>query len=318
MTPYLTAVGQAVDLKAIRKAGLRVLFDAMHGAAGTFLKEIVGEGQPTTIDVVRAERNPCFGGVHPEPIPENLGASRQRLSRERYDVALSSDGDGDRLGVLAPDGTFVTPHRILALLAEDLARRGRLPAGSGIAKTFSTSMLVDRVAKRLAVPLFVTPIGFKFIADRMRSGEVGIGGEESGGLGVSFFLPERDGLLSALLVLEAIAHSGVSFEALLKRQEAEYGSFSYGRRDLRLDEGVIGRFLEGLSAAPPTRVADETVTSVSDMDGVKLHLGDRGWLLHRRSGTEPLIRIYAEHEDPARVEALLEATERKIRGASPL
>jgi phosphomannomutase len=300
-----------VDLDAIRRAGLHVLFDAMHGATGTLLEEIVGGGHPTFVTTLRGARDPLFGGVSPEPIPAHLGASREALGRARFDVALASDGDGDRLGVLDSKGRFVTPHRILALLAESLTVRGRL--SGGIAKTFSTSLLLDRVAARLGVPLFVTPIGFKHIAEKMMTGEVAIGGEESGGLGVSFHLPERDGVLSALLVLETIAHSGGPFDALLKKQDETYGSFAYGRRDLHLPIPLLRAFVAELEASPPARRAGQAVTGVAGLDGLKLLLGDRGWLLHRLSGTEPIIRIYAEHEDPAVVDALLEETEAELR-----
>ena len=195
--------------------------------------------------------------------------------------------------------------------AESLAERGRI--GGGIAKTFSTSLLLDRVAARLSVPLHVTPIGFKYIAEKMIAGEVGIGGEESGGLGVAFFLPERDGVLSALLVLEAIAHSGLTFDQLLARQDATYGALAYGRRDLRLPMPVLRSFLDGLSASPPAVRSGEKVTGVSRLDGLKLEFGTRGWLLHRLSGTEPIIRIYAEHEDPQTVSRLLDETEQALR-----
>jgi phosphomannomutase len=306
LSPYAAAIAACVDLDAIRRAGLHVLWDAMHGSSGGLLARILGEGHPTRVTTIRSEINPSFGGVHPEPIPEHLGASVARLASEPFDVALASDGDGDRLGVLAPDGTFVTPHRVLALLAESLARRGRV--GGGIAKTFSTSLLVDRVAARLGVPLHVTPIGFKWIAEKMLSGEVGIGGEESGGLGVSFFLPERDGVLSGLLLLEAVALSGLSFPGLLRRQEGDYGAFAYGRRDVRLPMPVLRTFVGGLLAAPPGRRAGARVTGVETLDGVKLLLDGKGWLLHRLSGTEPILRVYAEHEDPAMVERLLAET----------
>jgi phosphomannomutase len=311
LTPYREALASRVDLDAIRRAGLRVLFDALHGAAGALLEEIVGPGSATSVTTLRGERDPMFGGVAPEPIPANLGASREALRSGRFDVVLASDGDGDRLGVLSSTGQFVTPHRVLALLAESLARRGRVDGA--IAKTFSTSLLVDRVAAALGVPLVVTPIGFKHIAERMRTGEVGIGGEESGGLGVSFFLPERDGVLSALLVLEAVALSGVSLEALLAEQDARFGAFAYDRRDIHLPAAHLRAFVAGLRDAPPSSVAGESVTEVADLDGVKLVFGERGWLLHRLSGTEPVIRIYAEHEDPARVGALLDETERRLR-----
>jgi phosphomannomutase len=309
--PYGEALAARVDLDAIRRAGLRVLFDSMHGAAGTLLEEIVGPGHATSVRTLRGTRDPLFGGVSPEPIPEHLGASREALGRAPYDLVLASDGDGDRLGVLDSGGRFVTPHRILALLAESLTARGRL--SGGIAKTFSTSLLVDRVAARLGVPLCVTPIGFKHIAEKMMTGEVAIGGEESGGLGVSFHLPERDGVLSALLILEAIAHSGGSFDALLRTQDETYGSFAYGRRDLHLPMPVLEAFLSQMKASPPATRAGQAVTGVADLDGVKLLLGGRGWLLHRLSGTEPIIRVYAEHEDPGVVEALLEETEKELR-----
>ena len=310
LSPYAAAIAACVDLGAVRRAGLRVLWDSMHGASGDLLATILGEGSATRVTTIRREVNPSFGGVHPEPIPEHLEASRARLAAEPFDVALASDGDGDRLGVLAPDGSFVTPHRILALLAESLAKRGRV--GGGIAKTFSTSLLVDRVAARLGVPLHVTPIGFKWIAEKMISGEVGIGGEESGGLGVSFFLPERDGVLSGLLVLEAVALSGVSFAELLARQEREHGSFAYGRRDVRLPMVVLRAFVDGLLASPPERRAGARVSAVETLDGVKLLLDGRGWLLHRLSGTEPILRVYAEHEDPGMVERLLAETTRDL------
>jgi phosphomannomutase len=306
LSPYAAAIAACVDLDAIRRAGLHVLWDSMHGSSGTLLATILGEGHPTRVTTIRSEVNPSFGGVHPEPIPEHLGASLARLAAGPFDVALASDGDGDRLGVLAPDGSFVTPHRVLALLAESLARRGRI--GGGIAKTFSTSLLVDRVAAGLGVPLHVTPIGFKWIAEKMLSGEVGIGGEESGGLGVSFFLPERDGVLSGLLVLEAVALSGLSFQGLLRQQDREYGAFAYGRRDVRLPMPVLRAFVDGLRTAPPDRRAGAPVTSVETLDGVKLVLDGKGWLLHRLSGTEPILRVYAEHEDPEMVERLLAET----------
>lgn len=311
---YADAIAARVDLDAIRRAGLRVLFDAMHGAAGTLLEEIVGAGGSTSVTTLRGARDPLFGGVNPEPIPDHLGASREELARAPYDVVLASDGDGDRLGVLDGAGRFVTPHRVLALLAESLTGRGRL--SGGIAKTFSTSLLLDRVAARLGAPLFVTPIGFKHIAEKMMTGEVAIGGEESGGLGVSFHLPERDGVLSALLVLEAIAHSGGTLDALLKKQDATYGAFAYGRRDLHLPMPLLRSFLADLKASPPASRAGQRVTGVADLDGVKLIFGERGWILHRLSGTEPIIRIYAEHEDETVVERLLEETEAELRRRS--
>lgn len=303
---YREALASSVDLAAIRRAGLAVLFDAIHGAAGTFLGEIVGVGHRTRVTTLRAERNPSFGGVSPEPIPANLGAAREALASAPFDLALASDGDGDRLGVLDGSGRFVNPHRILALLAESLAERGRVRGG--IAKTFSTSLLLDRVAGRLGVPLHVTPVGFKHIAEKMLTGEVGIGGEESGGVGVSFFLPERDGVLTALLLLETVALSGLSFLELLAQQAARYGAFAYDRRDLHRPMPLLRAFVERLEKAPPPAIAGQRVTGVETLDGVKLSFGGRGWLLHRLSGTEPILRVYAEHEEEETVRRLLDET----------
>ncbi len=302
-TTYREAIVSLVDIETIRKAGLSVLFDAMHGSSGDILERIVGTGGSTRVTTVRKSRDPLFGGVNPEPIPQHLGESVSELARGSYDVLLASDGDGDRLGVVAPDGSFVTPHRILALLAEDLITRGRIH--NGIGKTFSTSLLVDRVGTALHTPVYCTPIGFKHLASLMIEGQIGIGGEESGGLGVSFYLPERDGIFSALLVLEAIARSGKSLTALLSDQDRRYGSFSYGRRDVHGPMPVLRKFVASMLEAPPETIAGERVTGLSNMDGVKLSFGERGWVLHRLSGTEPIIRIYVEHEDPARVSAIL-------------
>lgn len=314
-TPYREAIAARVDLDAIRRAGLRVLFDAMHGAAGTLLEEIVGDGYPTRVTTLRGDANPTFGGVSPEPIPRNLGAALEALAHGPFDVVLASDGDGDRLGVLDGSGRFVTPHRIFALLAESLTARGRIRGG--IAKTFSTSLLVDRVAAKLGVPVHVTPIGFKYLAEVMLAGDAGIGGEESGGLGVSFFLPERDGVLSALLVLEAVAHGGGSFAGLLARQEREYGALAYDRRDIHLPMPRLRAFVERLAAAPPPSRAGQPVTGLETLDGIKLLFGGRGWLLHRLSGTEPVLRVYAEHDDERVVARLLDETEAALRGATP-
>jgi phosphomannomutase len=173
-------------------------------------------------------------------------------------------------------------------------------------------MLLDRVAADLGVRLHVTPIGFKYIAEKMIAGEVAIGGEESGGLGVAFHLPERDGILSALLVLEAIAHSGGALEAIVARQDVAYGALHYGRRDLHLPMHVLRAFLDGLKSSPPPSRCGQRVTGLDDRDGVKLIFGSRGWLLHRLSGTEPVIRIYAEHEDATLIGRLLDETEAEV------
>jgi len=301
-TGYREALGALVDLAAIRAAGFRVLADAMHGAAGDGIERIAGGGA-TTIESFRARRDVNFGGGHPEPIGANLAAAAARVRDGGFALAVATDGDADRLGVLDARGEFVSAHRILALLILH-AFRGRGVRG-GIAKTFSTSLLIDRIGAALGVPVRETGIGFKYIADLMISGEVAVGGEESGGYGFAFHLPERDGTLAALLLLESLALTGRTLERALADLDAEFGSFAYGRRDLYRPVERIRRFLAHVAAHPPVSVAGERVTGCREGDGVKLIFGSRGWLLMRLSGTEPMIRLYCEHEDGRRCEAIL-------------
>ncbi len=307
-TPYRERLASLVDLPAIRGAGLGVLADAMHGAAGSLVAEIVNGGA-TRVVPLRRERDPLFGGVNPEPIGANLGAAAERVRADGLDLAVANDGDADRLGVLDRRGDFVSPHRVLALLLLHAFRRRGL--AGGIARTFSTSILIDRVAASLGARLFETPIGFKHIADLMNRGEVAGGGEESGGYAFAFHLPERDGVLSALVLLESLAAAGLDLDAALEQLASDFGAFAYGRRDVTLPVPVIRSYLEEVRNAPPERIAGESVSEIRDLDGVKYVFGGRGWLLHRLSGTEPMIRLYCEHEHEETVRrALHEAGKR--------
>lgn len=308
-TPYRDRLASLVDLQAIRTSRLSVLADSMHGAAGSLLADIV-TGGPARILPFRAERDPLFGGVHPEPIAENLAASAERMRAGGLDLGVGNDGDADRLGVLDRRGQFVSPHRIFALLILHAFRARGL--SGGIAKTFSTSLLIDRVAAGLGARLYETPIGFKHIAELMTRGEVAVGGEESGGYAFGFHLPERDGILSALVLLESLALSGRDLDGALDALSGEFGEFAYGRRDVLLPVPVVRAFLEEVRDAPPPRFAGEAVTRVRDLDGVKYDFGGDGWLLHRLSGTEPLIRLYCEHVHAGTVRRVLHEAERRL------
>ncbi|MEO8430608.1 MAG: phosphoglucomutase/phosphomannomutase family protein [Acidobacteriota bacterium] len=309
LTPYRDALAAVVDTAAIRGAGLSILADSMHGAAGTLVADILGGG-PTRALPFRSTRDPLFGGVHPEPIAANLHASADRVRRDGLDLAVAQDGDADRLGVLDRRGEFVSPHRVLALLVLHAYRRRGL--SGGIARTFSTSLLIDRVAAALGQPLHETAIGFKYVADLMNRGAAVAGGEESGGYGFAFHLPERDGVLNALLLVESLAVSGKGLDRALADLAAEFGEFAYGRRDVYMPVPAIADFLEEVRRTPPREVAGEPVTSVRDLDGVKYLFGDRGWLLHRLSGTEPMIRLYCEHEDEDLMRRILEEAENRL------
>ncbi|HEU5250391.1 MAG TPA: phosphoglucomutase/phosphomannomutase family protein [Thermoanaerobaculia bacterium] len=309
--PYREELASLLDVGAIRRAGLSVLADSMHGAAGTLVPDVVGPGA-TRIVPFRAERDVLFGGVHPEPIAPNLAAASREVVGRGLDLAVAQDGDADRLGVLDRRGRFVSPHRILALLVLHAFRRRGLEGG--VAKTFSTSMLIDRIAAKLGAPLAETPIGFKYVAELMNRGEVVAGGEESGGYAFAFHLPERDGVANALLLLESLAQTGSDLDGALADLAAEFGSFAYGRRDVSLPVSVISAYLEAVEGDAPPAIAGERVTAVVEKDGVKYVFGDDGWLLHRLSGTEPMVRLYCEHRDEETVDRVLSEAEDRLRG----
>jgi phosphomannomutase len=308
--PYRAGLLSRLDVASIRSAGLGVLADAMHGAAGTLVADVAGGGS-TRVVSFRAERDVLFGGVHPEPIGANLGAASSEVVSRRLDLAVAHDGDADRLGVLDGRGEFVSPHRVLALLLLHAYRRRGL--SGGIAKTFSTSLLIDRVAEKLGVPLFETAIGFKHIAELMNRGEASAGGEESGGYAFAFHLPERDGVFNALLLLESLAQTGLHLDGALAELDAEFGSFAYGRRDVYLPVAAIAAYLAQVETDPPAEVGGVRVTRVVEKDGVKYEFGTDGWLLHRLSGTEPMVRLYCEHLERETVERVLDEAEERLR-----
>jgi phosphomannomutase len=286
---------------------LRVIADALHGAAGDLLGRLV---PPAWAEVrpFRAAPDPLFGGVHPEPIPPHLDALVAEVRATSADLGLATDGDGDRVGVVAPSGRYVTPHEVLALLVRHL-HDGRGERGE-VAKGFAVGQQVDRVCARRGLPLHVTPIGFKHIATLMQSRDILVGGEESGGIGFRAHLPERDGLLSALLVLEAVVASGASLDDLLRALEAEAGPAAYRRRDYPFRPQHGRALVERLDAEPPARLGEGRVSRVETLDGRKfwLDLGRaEGWVLVRPSGTEPVLRVYVEAPSAPVVDALHEA-----------
>lgn len=307
--PYRDGLASLLDLDAIRGAGLGVLADSLHGAAGTLVADIAAGGE-TRVASFRAERDALFGGVHPEPIASNLEASSREVVAQGLDLVVAHDGDADRLGVLDRRGRFVSPHRVLALLLLHGFRRRGLTGG--IAKTFSTSLIIDRVAEKLGVPLFETEIGFKHIAGLMTRGEAAAGGEESGGYAFAFHLPERDGVFNALLLLESLARSGCDLAGALADLEAEFGAFAYSRRDVVLPVNVIATYLENVASAPPQDIGGVPVSGVARKDGIKYLFDGDGWLLHRLSGTEPMVRLYCEHVDGKVVEDVLNSAEERL------
>lgn len=315
---YLDGVRAQLDLALLKSAKLAILHDPIHGAGATLPSKILGidyvgasriinrSQQPfetTLIDGIRGEVNPAFGGVNPEPIPENLAAARNVMLSGNYDLAICNDGDADRLGILDERGNFVSPHKIISLLALYLVREKK--RGGEIVKTFSTTRLIERVAQTLGATLHETPIGFKYVADLMLARDVLVGGEESGGIGFGAFMPERDGILSGLLVAEAVAYYGLPLSDIITRMEGEFGALHYDRRDLHRPMEQCARLIERVRAGELERAFGDGFASLEEKDGVKMNFADGSWILFRKSGTEPIIRIYCESVSPERVQSML-------------
>lgn len=289
--PYLDALEKLVDLKRLRGAKFRFVFDPMHGAAAGLLPELFRRnGIPC--DEIRGTRDPRFGGVHPEPIEPHIEALRQAVLAGKYDAGFCADGDGDRIGAIDGSGAFITPHQILALLVWHLAGTRNLPGD--IAKTFSVTKLIDKLAAKFGRKLHEVPIGFKYICELMLEQNILIGGEESGGIGTSLYLPERDATVSALFLAELMAWHGKSLGELLAALHSEFGEYHYGRVDLELKQGQKEKAIAHFSDGELSRVLDFPVVRCENMDGVKLYLGETGWVMVRASGTENVLRIYSE------------------------
>jgi phosphomannomutase len=288
---YFDHVKSLVDFGVIQRAQPRVVADAMHGAARNLLGKILGEFGIDCL-TIRDNPDPLFGGVFPEPTEENLGALRAAVLKAKAGIGLATDGDADRLGAMDGEGNYVNTHQILALLILYLVRQ-RGWKGK-VVRTVSQSVMIDRVCRKLALPCAVVPIGFKNIADLMLQEDILIGGEESGGVGIKNHIPERDGILISLLLLEAFAHSGVSLRQGIEELWTEFGEFHFRRSDLHVPLEFGKSVVERLRDNPPSHYADLTLRRVDCLDGTKLVFTDESWILFRQSGTEPLLRVYCE------------------------
>ncbi len=302
--PYLDTIEKLVDWKRLRESKLRFASDVMHGSASGLLVELF-KRNGIACDEIRGTRDPRFGGVHPEPIEPHIEALRVAVLAGKYDAGLCADGDGDRIGAIDRDGTFINPHQILALLVWHLAGTRNLPGD--IAKTFSVTKLIDKLAAKFGRKLYETPIGFKYICELMLEQNILIGGEESGGIGTSLYLPERDASVSALFLAELMAWHGKSLGELLAVLHAEFGEFHYARVDLDLKPGQKEKAIAYFSDGNLTRLRDWQVVRREDMDGIKLYLGEIGWVLLRASGTENLLRVYSETTRPESTQGVLQA-----------
>lgn len=309
---YYGRLAGLLDLPAVRAWDGTLVHDAMHGAASGWIHGFGRwAGLRCRFETLRAAPDPTFGGANPEPIPSNLAALTERLDDEPPERALgvATDGDGDRLGVVAAGTGPLTSHQVLALLLDHLQARG---ARGRVVKTFTVSRVIERLARARGLTVVETPVGFKHLVAELVKGDVLIAGEESGGYGVSGHVPERDGILMALLTLEALT-AGEALDVRFRALEREAGwRHAYDRRDVPLAGADHVHAVRSALRDVPETFAGAAVAGVERLDGVKLNLAGDRWVLFRASGTEPLLRLYCEAPDAAAVAATLDAAERFV------
>ena len=302
--PYLDTVEKLIDWQRLRDAKFRFVADPMHGSAAGLLHELFNRNG-VVCDEIRSTRDPRFGGVHPEPIEPHIDALRKAVLAGKYDGGFAADGDGDRIGAIDRNGSFITPHQIFSLLVWHLVGTRKLPGD--IAKTFSVTKLIDALARKFNRKLHEVPVGFKYICELMLEKNILIGGEESGGIGTSLYLPERDATVSALLLAELMAWHGKPLGELVDALHKEFGEHHYGRIDLNVTRAVKEKVIRHFSTERK-QLRDWPVVRRENLDGIKLYLGDVGWVMIRASGTENLLRIYAETSKTEATRKVLRAT----------
>lgn len=300
---YAEHLRRLIDFDVIGRAKLRVAVDAMYGSGRGYLRQLLSEAGAEVTEI-RGEMNPGFNGIHPEPIARHLKPLMDLVTEERFDLGLATDGDADRIGAVGPSGRFIDPHCIMTLALRYLVEQRGL-RGS-VVKTVSTTQMLNRLAARYGLALHETPVGFNYIGDLMLANDVLIGGEESGGISIKGHIPEGDGVLMGLLMAEITAHYGRSPEDSLAEVMAEVGRFEYARNDFHVRPFEKKALVAKLVELAPARLAGIPVSSINARDGVKYLLADDSWLLIRPSGTEPVLRVYAEAHSADTVHSLLE------------
>lgn len=295
---YLDDLATKIDLNLIRRSGIRILYDVMHGAGQGVLDQVLPD-----VRQIHETFNPSFGGINPEPLAQNLTELSRMVKSGGYHIGIATDGDADRIGAVDENGEFVDSHRIFCLLLKYLVEQKGMTGE--VVKSFSVTQMVDKMCAKYGLIMHETPIGFKHICRMMTEHDVLIGGEESGGLGVKGHIPERDGIFLGLMLCELMAVRQKSLSTLVAELMAEFGQHEFKRIDLHVSEkeksAIMAKYRKGVK-----EIAGFSVSGRKDTDGHKFFV-DGGWVLVRASGTEPLIRFYAEGGSVAQVDALLEA-----------
>ncbi len=316
---YVEAVCGFADLDLIRRANLKFAIDSMYGSGRGVLPKIFDANDIRYV-AIRQEVNPLFPGINPEPILPHIGLLQETVVKEKCHAGLATDGDADRIGAVAEDGSFVDSHKCMCVLLHWLLQYKKWPGD--VVRAFNTTGMMDRIAAKYGRKLHECNIGFKYIADLMMDHEILIGGEESGGIGYGRFLPERDGILNSLLLANVMAEEGKPLGQLVADLQREFGAHYYGRRDLHISDEIKNSAIRRAADPLTTKLGAYSVLRKYDRDGVKFYLdapkhgnGADAWVLFRASGTERLLRCYVEAATPELVEEILEAGERFVRQA---
>ncbi len=313
VSPYVAAISKFADLDLIAKSGMKLAIDCMYGSGSGVLAGIFSKLGMDFVEI-RAEHDPLFPGINPEPIEPHIRALQEAVVMHKCAAGLATDGDADRIGAVDEHGNFVDPHKIYSVLLRWLLERKGWPGG--VTRAFNTTGMLDRIAAKHGRKLYEHGIGFKYVCDLMLTEDILIGGEESGGIGIQRHLPERDGLLNALLLANVMAEEKKTLGELVADLQQEFGEHHYGRIDLHIDNAIkdaaIACARKGVES-----FAGMMVDHVETLDGVKFYLDNpeaahkpnaaKTWLLLRASGTEPLLRIYSESTSKESVYELLEA-----------
>jgi alpha-D-glucose phosphate-specific phosphoglucomutase len=299
---YDEQIGRLVDLTALRAAGVRVVADSMYGTGQGYFKRLLS-GDRTQVDEIRNVVNPAFPGIAPEPIRPHIDELSRVVRDSGADFGLATDGDSDRIGVVAEDGTFINQHQVFGLLTLYLTEQRAL-RGPAVRSLTMTSM-ADGYMERLGQKVYETPVGFKYIGARMVEEHAILGGEESGGFGFQGHLPERDAIVAGLFIADLAVRLQRSMSGVLAYMQERLGAWHYLRTDVRYPAAERQAIAARMAAANPSALDGSPVTSISTFDGYKFYAQDGSWLLIRFSGTEPLLRVYTETTSPERVERLL-------------
>ena len=306
---YFEHLGRFVDLEKLRRQKLNIVVDPMYGAGIGYFKAIL-QGGDLKVAEINAERNPAFPQIQPEPIARNLTRLSRSVVARKADVGLATDGDADRIGIIDEKGRFLTQHQVFALLCLYLLEaRGERGA---MVRTLTSTMMVSRLGELFDVPVYETPVGFKYVAPLMMKRNAIIGGEESGGYGFRGHVPERDAILAGLYFLDFMAETKKTPSQLLDYLYSKVGPHYYDRRDFHISAANRRTIVQRLASNPPKKLAGSRLTRIDTTDGFRFFLGDESWLLIRFSGTEPLVRVYAEAESIERTGELLDEGEKLI------